>query len=99
MNNPIEGLNKVFESRIKLGVMSILLVNEWVDYNALKDYLEVSDGNLASHLKGLESKKYIQVKKQFVGRKPRTTYRCTREGESAFKLHLAALERLIKNKN
>ena len=98
MHNPIEGLHKVFESRIKLGVMSILLVNEWVDYNTLKEYLKVTDGNLASHLKGLESNKFIEVKKQFVGRKPLTTYRCTREGEKAFKLHLAALENLIKNK-
>ena len=96
MKNPIEGLNKVFESRVKLGVMSILLVSDWVDYNALKDYLEVSDGNLASHLKALESNKYIQVKKQFVARKPKTTYKCTIEGEKAFKLHLAALENLIK---
>lgn len=96
MNNPIAGLNKVFESRIKLGVMSILLVNEWVDYNALKDYLEVTDGNLASHLKALESYTYIEVKKQFVGRKPKTTYRCTKKGEKAFKRHLAGLENLIK---
>ena len=96
MNNPIEGLNKVFESRIKLGLMSILMVNEWVDYNALKEYLEVTDGNLASHLKGLESKKFIEVRKQFVGRKPLTTYRSTREGQQAFQLHLAALENLIK---
>jgi DNA-binding HxlR family transcriptional regulator len=99
MNNPIEGLNKVFESRIKLGIMSILLVNDWVDYNALKEYLEVSDGNLASHLKSLESKKYIQMKKQFVGRKPKTSYRYTAAGEKAFKLHLAGLENLIKNQS
>lgn len=99
MNNPIQGLNKVFESRIKLGVMSILLVNEWVDYNTLKEYLEVTDGNLASHLKSLETKNFIEVRKQFVGRKPRTTYRCTQEGQHAFRLHLAALENLIKSKS
>ena len=98
MSNPIEGLNKVFESRIKLGLMSILLVNDWVDYNALKEYLELTDGNLASHLKGLESNKFIEVRKQFVGRKPQTTYRCTKEGRQAFNLHLTALENLIKNR-
>ena len=98
MDNPIEGLNKAFESRIKLGVMSILQVNEWVDYNALKEYLQVSDGNLASHLKALESKNFIKVKKQFVGRKPQTTYSCTREGREAFRLHLNALEKLLKHK-
>jgi len=98
MNNPIEGLNKVFESRIKLGVMSILQVNEWVDYNALQEYLEVTDGNLASHLKALETKKFIEVRKQFVGRKPQTTYSCTPVGRKAFQEHLKALEKLIKNK-
>lgn len=96
MDNPIAGLNKLFESRIKLGIMSILLVNEWVEYNELKDYLEVTDGNLASHLKALESRDFIQVKKQFAGRKPQTSYRCTREGEQAFRKHLSALEKLIQ---
>lgn len=99
MINPIEGLNKVFESRIKLGVMSILQVNEWVDYNALKEYLEVTDGNLASHLKSLEAKDFIEVRKQFVGRKPQTTYRCTQLGNEAFQLHLKALEKLIKHRS
>ncbi|MEZ5071264.1 MAG: transcriptional regulator [Bacteroidales bacterium] len=96
MKNPIAGLNKVFESRIKLGVMSILLVNEWVDYNTLKEYLEVTDGNLASHLRALESNHYITVKKQFAGRKPKTSYRCTPEGQTAFRDHLKALENLMQ---
>ena len=99
MKNPIGGLNKLFESRVRLGVMSILLINEWVEYNTLKEYLQVTDGNLASHLKGLESNKLIEVKKQFVGRKPKTTYRCTREGKNAFRLHLTALENLIKDRS
>lgn len=98
MKNPISGLNKLFESRIRLGVMSILLVNEWADFNTLKDYLELTDGNLASHLKGLESKGFIEVKKQFVGRKPKTSYRCTSGGKIAFRNHLNALENLIKDK-
>ena len=98
MKNPIGSINKLFESRIRLGVMSILLVNEWVDFNTLKEYLEVTDGNLASHLKGLESNHFIEVKKQFVGRKPKTTYRCTIDGKIAFNNHLAALENLIKGK-
>ena len=98
MKNPIGGLNKLFESRVRLGVMSILLVNEWVDFNTLKEYLEVTDGNLASHLKNLESNKLIEVNKQFVGRKPKTTYRCTEVGKMTFSSHLHALEKLIKDK-
>ncbi|QKJ33245.1 transcriptional regulator [Mucilaginibacter mali] len=76
--------------------MSILVVNERYDFNSLKDLLGVTDGNLASHLKGLEKEEYIVVNKSFVGRKPNTTYEATDKGKHAFKAHLDALEALIK---
>ena len=61
MKNPISNLQKVFESRIRLGIMSVLMVNDTLDFNALKDLLELTDGNLASHLKALEQQKIIVV--------------------------------------
>lgn len=76
--------------------MSVLVVNERYDFNSLKDLLGVTDGNLASHLKGLEKEEYILVNKSFVGRKPNTTYEATDKGRQAFKAHLDALEALIK---
>jgi len=76
--------------------MSVLMVNEAVDFNHLKELLELSDGNLASHLKALEELKYIMVSKQFVGRKPNTSYAATKEGKTAFIEHLSTLENLIK---
>ncbi|WP_052598810.1 transcriptional regulator [Aureispira sp. CCB-QB1] len=91
----IENLNKVFESRVRLGIMSILMVNEWVEFKALKDLLKVTDGNLASHLSALEKKELLVVNKEFVGKKPRTTYNATKEGKTLFNKHLAALEALI----
>ncbi len=94
--NPIEHLNKLFESRIRLGVMSMLMVNEEVSFNDLKAMLDVTDGNLASHLSTLEENAYIKVHKGFVGRKTNTTYSITKVGEKAFKGHLAALEAMIK---
>lgn len=94
--NPIEHLNKLFESRIRLGVMSVLIVNEEVSFNDLKSMLDVTDGNLASHLSTLEDNAYIKVHKGFVGRKTNTTYSITKTGEKAFKGHLAALEAMIK---
>ncbi|WP_109696399.1 winged helix-turn-helix domain-containing protein [Chitinophaga deserti] len=94
--NPIEHLNKLFESRIRLGVMSMLMVNEEVSFNDLKSMLDVTDGNLASHLSTLEENAYIKVHKGFVGRKTNTTYSITKVGEKAFKGHLAALEAMIK---
>lgn len=92
----IEGLNKAFESRIRLGIMAVLAVNDTLDFNSLKEYLDVTDGNLASHLKGLEKENFIRVKKSFVGRKPNTQYSMTREGKKAFEDHLKSLQQLIK---
>ncbi|WP_143309870.1 winged helix-turn-helix domain-containing protein [Chitinophaga vietnamensis] len=94
--NPIGNLNKIFESRIRLGVMSVLMVNEEVNFNDLKQMLEVTDGNLASHLGTLEENGYLKVHKGFIGRKTNTTYSITAAGEKAFKGHLAALEYMIK---
>ena len=95
MKNPISNLQKVFDSRIRLGIMSALMVNDSLDFNALKDLLGLTDGNLASHLKALEQQEIITVSKQFVGRKPSTTYTATEGGRNLFRLHLSALEELI----
>ena len=92
----IEQLNKIFESRIRLGIMSALVVNGEMNFNDLKEVLEVTDGNLASHLKPLEENKFIKVDKGFVGRKTNTVYQVTRAGEKAFKSHIDALQRMIK---
>src|SRR5687767_3073090 len=96
MKNPIENLNKVFDSRIRLGIMSAVLVNAEVNFNELKELIGVTDGNLASHLKTLEENGYIKVQKGFIGRKTNTTYSATKLGEKAFKTHLDALEKMIK---
>jgi len=99
MKNPIEHLNKIFDSRIRLGIMSALMVNEAVNFNELKELINATDGNLASHLKTLEDSSFIKVKKGFVGRKTNTTYSVTKAGEKAFKLHLDALEEMIRSIN
>jgi DNA-binding MarR family transcriptional regulator len=92
----IKDLNKVFDSRVRLGIMSALVVNESVSYNELKELLDITDGNLASHLKALEENGTIKVQKGFIGRKTNTTYSVTKAGEKAFKAHLEALEKMIK---
>ncbi|PCI97919.1 MAG: transcriptional regulator [Flavobacteriales bacterium] len=95
----IEGLNKLFENRVRLGIMSVLMVNASIDFNTLKDLLKVTDGNLASHIAGLERQEYIEVMKEFVGKKPRTSFKATRLGKKEFKKHLAALENLLRHNN
>ena len=96
MQNIISNLNKAFESRIRLGIMSVLMVNDGVDFNTMKELLELTDGNLASHAEALEGLNYIQSSKQFIGRKPNTQYSITDEGRTAFQDHLNALEQLIR---
>ena len=91
----IEGINKDFESRVRLGILSILAVNDWVTFIEMKKYLDLSDGNLASHTIALEGKNYIEVRKAFVGRKPETSYRATTIGKLSFQKHIEALAALI----
>ncbi|MBL7770946.1 MAG: transcriptional regulator [Flavipsychrobacter sp.] len=95
--NPIDQLNKIFDSRIRLGIMSSLLVNEKMSFNELKELISVTDGNLASHLKTLEDSGYVKVQKGFIGRKTNTSYSVTKAGEKAFKQHLDALEKMIRS--
>ncbi len=89
-------LHKAFESRIRLGIMSALAVNDALDFNALKEFLDVTDGNLATHLKALEREGFIGVEKSFIGRIPNTKYSMTKEGSKAFQSHLKMLEKIIK---
>ena len=89
-------LNKAFDSRVRLGLMSILSVNEWISYKEVKNLLDITDGNLASHVQALEKINFLEIKKQFIGKKPLTTYRITTIGKNAFKDHISGLEKLIK---
>ncbi len=96
MQNLIENINKIFENRTRLGIMSILMVHDWVDFGELKETLNLTDGNLASHIAALEKEDYIQIKKAFIGKRPNTSFQATKAGKQAFKEHLNALEALIK---
>ena len=91
----IENLDKAFESRVRLGIMSVLTASGQSDFNTLKTMLGVSDGNLASHIRALEELGYIETQKQFIGRKPNTTYMVTDAGRKAFSAHIEALTSLL----
>jgi hypothetical protein len=97
MNIPIDKLNKAFESRIRLGIMSVLMVNDTVDFARMKELLQTTDGNLASHVAALEKEEFVKVTKQFVGKKPNTSFRATKLGRKAFSDHIDALEKLLKS--
>ena len=96
MKNPFENLDKVLEHRARLQIMSALIPNGTYDFSSLKELLQVTDGNLATHIKALEKEKYISVIKSFIDRKPNTKYKITDKGRAAFKKHLSALEAVLK---
>lgn len=96
MKNYFQELNKAFESRARLGIMSSLMVNDSMDFIALKELLELTDGNLAGHTRALEQSGYLRVEKSFIGKKPNTRFFITPEGRQAFELHLEALEKIIR---
>jgi DNA-binding MarR family transcriptional regulator len=96
INDSIKQLNKVFDSRIRIGIMSALMVNDSLAFNDLKAIIDVTDGNLATHLRTLEEQAYITVQKGFIGRKTSTTYTITVKGQEAFRSHIDALEQIIK---
>jgi len=97
MKSLLTAYDKAFDGKVRLGIMSMLMVNESMDFSSLKELLQLSDGNLASHLRALEEVGYLLVTKQFVGRKPNTSYQVTEKGRKAFQEHLNALEELIKS--
>lgn len=99
MKNYVQFLNKAFENRIRLGIMSILMVNDHVEFSTLKEMLDITDGNLASHIASLEKIEYVNVSKQFIGKKPNTTYSVTKAGKKAFNEHLDVLEKILKNRD
>ena len=90
-------LNRAFESKVRLGIMSVLMVNESVDFSTLKSLLGLTDGNLASHIRALEDLGYLQTEKRFIGRRPNTSYSVTKAGSKAFRQHLQAMEDFFKS--
>ena len=97
MKEYLQKFDKAFENKIRLGIMSALVVNDYLDFNKLKNLLGVTDGNLASHLKSLEKSEYIRYKKEFLNRKPNTKYSATKKGKTAFARHIEAIEKLLQS--
>lgn len=97
MKLSIDDLHKAFESRVRLGIMSALAVNDSLDFTSLRDFLDVTDGNLATHIKKLKQEDFIGVDKSFIDNKPNTRYYMTEKGRKAFEEHLKVLEEIIKS--
>jgi DNA-binding MarR family transcriptional regulator len=92
----LSGLDSLIHSPARLGIMATLLGGDEVEFTLLRDRLDLTDGNLSTHLRKLEEKGYVKCAKSFLGRRPRTTYRISPKGRVAFERHVAALERVVK---
>ena len=97
MKVSIDDLHKAVESRVRLGIMAAFAVNYSLDFKSLKEFLDVTYGNLATHIKKLEKEGFIKVEKSFIDNKPNTSYSMTKEGRKAFEDHLKALETIINS--
>ncbi len=95
MKEILSNINKAFENRVRLGIMSVLMANNSMDFTGLREILDVTDGNLSSHLRALEEAGYVTAEKRFLDRKPNTTYTISASGSASFKNHLSALEELL----
>ncbi|MEA2096230.1 MAG: transcriptional regulator [Candidatus Cloacimonadota bacterium] len=89
-------LDAVIHSRVRLAIMIILLQAESANFTYLKKEIDVSDGNLSTHLRKLEEAKYIKMRKQFENRKPKTTISLTDKGRVALKEYTKNLEGYLK---
>jgi len=97
MNLAFQHIHKAFENRIRLQIMAILCANEQFDFVAMKEALQLTDGNLASHIKMLEGEGFVNVEKTYAGKKPLTIFSASKSGKEAFKKHIEALEKIIKS--
>jgi DNA-binding MarR family transcriptional regulator len=95
MKEILSHINKAFESRVRLGIMSVLMTNQSMDFISIREILDVTDGNLASHLRALEEAGYIVSEKRFLNRKPNTKFAITPSGSESFTNHIKALEELL----
>lgn len=94
-DNILDAIKKIFQSKARLGIMTVLVSEGECDFSTLKSRLDLTDGNLSSHLRKLEEAEYIEVEKDFVDRRPRTLYRPTKKGRKDFKMHLEQLKEVI----
>lgn len=91
----LKQIDGLIHSPVRLAIVATLFGGDEVDFTWLRDRLELTDGNLATHLRKLEAHGYVRCRKSFVGRRPRSRYRITTRGRDAFERHVEALERIV----
>ena len=90
-------LDPLIHERLRLGILSALVVQDSMSFTELRDLLQTTDGNLSVHARKLEDAHYITCEKSFEGRLPKTEFRLTAAGRKAFEKYIAHMEALIRN--
>ncbi len=93
----LDDIDETIHQKVRLGIMSALVARGESDFRFLKEALGLTDGNLSIHLAKLEEAGYVSMKKEFLHKKPHTTYQETEEGKIAFDRYLNALERIVQS--
>jgi DNA-binding MarR family transcriptional regulator len=92
----LKELNPIIHSQLRLAIMTILLSVDEVDFNYLKEQTQATSGNISVQLEKLSSAGYIQVNKEFIGKKTHTSCRMTEEGKQAFEEYIETLKTYLK---
>ena len=87
--------DELIHAPTRLAIVSLLAASEWADFKFIRDTLGLSDSALSKQLTTLEEAGYVEIRKGFVGKRPRTSARLTRVGRAAFELHVAALQEMV----
>lgn len=98
MSSP-KDLNDLIHAKVRLGIMSMLMTYEECNFTFLRESLEITDGNLGSHLQKLEDANYIEITKTFVKNRPKTIVTVTDKGIHAYKEYIKTLESILNMDN
>jgi DNA-binding MarR family transcriptional regulator len=89
-------LDRLIHERVRLGIVSSLAVNGWLTFTDLRDLLGITDGNLSAHARRLEEAGYVECKKSFDGRTPKTEFGLTSIGRRELESYLDHMEAIIQ---
>ncbi|SBT65786.1 Winged helix DNA-binding domain-containing protein [Micromonospora sediminicola] len=87
--------DELIHAPTRLSLVSLLAASDWADFRYLREQLAMSDSALSKQLSTLEQAGYVEVRKSFVGKRPRTSVRLGRAGRHAFDGHVAALQEIV----
>ena len=87
--------DELIHAPTRLSIVSLLAATEWAEFKFVRDTVGLSDSALSKQLTTLEDAGYVEIRKGFVGKRPRTSARLTRQGRLAFENHVAALQEIV----